>query len=61
MATVDVDASSQNLFDQNRKESAPGLRVEPVFCPPEVADPFETVEWEQRSAQIKGENGELLF
>ncbi|HJN65109.1 MAG TPA: vitamin B12-dependent ribonucleotide reductase [Pirellulales bacterium] len=61
MATVDVDASSQNLFDQNRKESVPGLRVEPVFCPPEVADPFETVEWEQRSAQIKGENGELLF
>ena len=33
MATVDVDVSSQNLFDQNRKENVPGLSVEPDFLP----------------------------
>ena len=61
MATVDVDVSSRSLFDQKRKGSVPGLSVEPIFCPSDVADPFETVDWEQRVAQIKGENGELLF
>src|ERR1700757_4678968 len=38
-----------------------GLVVEPRFCPQEVADPFETVEWEIRTAAIKGESGEVLF
>ena len=32
-----------------------------IFCPPEVADPAETVEWELRSAAIKDESGEVLF
>ncbi len=36
------------------------LHVEPSFCPPDV-DPFDTVEWEPRTAQIKDENGEVLF
>ena len=38
-----------------------GMRVEPVFCPTEVADPLETVKWEIRSAAIKDENGGVLF
>src|SRR5271156_851388 len=38
-----------------------GLAVEPVFCPTDVADPFDTVEWDQRTAAIKGESGEVLF
>jgi len=36
------------------------LRVEPFFCPAE-SDPFDTVDWELRTAQIKDENGEILF
>jgi ribonucleoside-diphosphate reductase alpha chain len=40
---------------------ARGLRVDPVFCPVDVADPFDTVEWELRTAAIKGENGNVLF
>ena len=60
MATVDVDVSARSLFDQKRK-AAPGLRFQSVFCPEEVADPFDTVEWENRVAEIKGEKGELLF
>jgi ribonucleoside-diphosphate reductase alpha chain len=38
-----------------------GLSIQPQFCPQDVADPFETVEWEIRTAAIKGESGEVLF
>ncbi|HEX3659426.1 MAG TPA: vitamin B12-dependent ribonucleotide reductase [Pirellulales bacterium] len=38
-----------------------GLAIEPVFCPTDIADPFDTVDWEIRTAAIKGENGEVLF
>jgi len=38
-----------------------GLIVDTVFCPDDVADPFETVQWEIRTAEIKGEGGDLLF
>ncbi|HVX14908.1 MAG TPA: vitamin B12-dependent ribonucleotide reductase [Pirellulales bacterium] len=38
-----------------------GLVVDSRFCPREVVDPFETVDWEIRTAAIKGESGEVLF
>jgi len=45
-----------------RPKSGPmGLVVESTFCPPEAADPFDTVEWETRTAAIKGEQGEIIF
>ncbi|HJQ81154.1 MAG TPA: vitamin B12-dependent ribonucleotide reductase, partial [Lacipirellulaceae bacterium] len=37
------------------------LKVDALFCPTDVDDLFATVDWEVRSAQIKGENGELIF
>jgi ribonucleoside-diphosphate reductase alpha chain len=40
---------------------AGGLSVSPLFCPENVADPFETVEWDLRTAVIKDETGEALF
>jgi len=43
------------------RELSKGLKVAPQFCPTDVADPFETVQWELRSAQIKDENGKLMF
>ena len=36
------------------------MRVTSYFCPPDV-DPFDTVEWEKRTAAIKDENGRVLF
>ncbi|MGQ0636978.1 MAG: vitamin B12-dependent ribonucleotide reductase [Planctomycetaceae bacterium] len=36
------------------------MHVPVCFCPSGV-DPFDTVEWELRSAQIKDENGKVLF
>ncbi len=40
---------------------AGGLAVDAVFCPAEVADPFDTVEWELRTAAIKDESGGVVF
>jgi len=37
-----------------------GLQVGARFCPPDT-DPFETCEWEIRSAAIKDESGKALF
>ena len=34
------------------------LKVESQFCPSDVADPMDTVEWETRTSQIQGEGGE---
>src|SRR6478609_1058747 len=36
------------------------MKIPPSFCPDGV-DPFDTVEWDKRSAQIKDENGKVLF
>ena len=36
------------------------MKVPAHFCPAGV-DPFDTVEWDKRSAQIKDENGKVLF
>ncbi len=38
-----------------------GLAIDPVFCPVEAEDPFDTVKWDLRTATIKGENGEVIF
>ena len=37
------------------------IQVAPTFCPEDSADVFDTVDWDLRTAQIKGEKGELLF
>jgi len=38
-----------------------GLTIDPLFCPVDVASPFDTVQWDLRTAAIKGENGEVVF
>ena len=43
-----------------RKNAKSGLKIERQYCP-EGQDPFDTVNWEVRSAGIKDENGNLLF
>ena len=41
-------------------QHATGLRIDPYFCPV-ASDPFDTVEWDYRTAAIKDENGKVLF
>ena len=62
MATVEL-VQSVATRSQTDDSSLPAVRLEikPVFCPPEVSDPFETVEWELRTAAIKDETGGVLF
>ena len=43
------------------KTLSKGLTIDPVFCPVEAEDPFDTVKWDLRSAAIKGESGEVIF
>ncbi|MDX1944834.1 MAG: vitamin B12-dependent ribonucleotide reductase [Pirellulaceae bacterium] len=43
------------------RELSKGLKIEAQFCPAELADPFDSVQWELRSAQIKDESGKLMF
>ncbi len=38
-----------------------GLHVPALFCPDDGGDPFATVQWDLRTAAIKGEGGEVLF
>ena len=42
-------------------DSHRGLIVAAKFCPAEVEDPFDTVQWERRTAAIKDESGGILF
>ncbi len=60
MATANLqDAMVQD--SKISRENPEGLRIDANFCPGDVADPFETSEWELRSATIKDENAAVLF
>jgi ribonucleoside-diphosphate reductase alpha chain len=61
---------AQASLDTTRRASRAGaappaefvpMVIDTVFCPENVADPFDTVEWDLRTAAIKGEAGEVLF
>ncbi len=47
--------------EKNPKMAAEGLHIGSLFCPEEQTDPFATVQWEQRTASIKGDGGEVIF
>src|SRR5690348_540609 len=67
MDSRDIETAPSSVLTAERptakatKNPSLGLNVEPTFCPIEVADPFETVEWDKRVAAIKGEGGEVIF
>ena len=63
MADVRMNVGRDRVVHSNGDgtDRRSGLRIEPTFCPTDVSDPFETVEWEKRTAAIKGESGEVLF
>jgi ribonucleoside-diphosphate reductase alpha chain len=42
-------------------ETSHALEIDALFCPTDIADPFDTVEWDLRVAAIKDENGDVLF
>jgi len=60
-----VVESARNAAERIKKKPgrrfSRGLVVKELFCPHDVADPFNTIEWDLRTAAIKGESGEVLF
>ena len=60
MASVDLHTDEQQ-GDRSSLNFANGIKVDSTFCPSDVADPFDTTNWELRSAEIKDETGEALF
>ena len=53
--------TAEHPISKPTKPAAERLHVPARFCPEDVADPFATVEWDFRTAAIKGEGGEVLF
>jgi len=54
-------ATNDSQTEKPPLAAAPGLSIQAVFCPVDAADPFDTVQWELRTAAIKGEGGDVLF
>jgi ribonucleoside-diphosphate reductase alpha chain len=65
MATADIQVArgskNASAAASTTKHFHGRLKIDAAFCPTNVEDLFSTVDWEVRSAQIKGENGELIF
>ena len=65
MATVASSPAGEKNSSKDQSATSvnesKGLRIEETFCPTGVDDPFDTVDWELRSASIKDESGGLLF
>ncbi len=59
-AETGVSIESGNGRHGSQVDEAPRMQVEANFCPQDT-DPFDTVEWELRTAQIKDESGGILF
>ena len=56
-------ADGGHVAEQSKRQAvqkSTGLTIRRHFTQPNV-DPFDTVEWEKRSAVISGENGEVVF
>jgi len=59
--TGDAVAMADHPTPKMNKHAVAGLSVPALFCPDDGTDPFATVEWDLRTAAIKGEGGEVLF
>jgi ribonucleoside-diphosphate reductase alpha chain len=62
-ATLAGSASSTGQIpsDHAHADGLTPLEVRATFCPVDVESPFDTTEWELRTAAIKGEDGKVLF
>ncbi len=65
MATVETPPTSSTSSTGNGTAAAKRfhgrIKIDATFCPTEVADPFDTVNWEVRTSSIKDDQGGVLF
>jgi len=56
---------SKKAASQGTQSTASAARIpiemHPTFCPADAKSPFDTTEWDLRTAAIKGEDGKVLF
>ncbi|MGB7323648.1 MAG: vitamin B12-dependent ribonucleotide reductase [Rubripirellula sp.] len=52
---------AQARFGTLQRTGQNGLKIDTVFCPDSGQSPFESTQWELRSAAIKDESGKALF
>lgn len=48
-------------FGRKLRQSTSGLKIDATFCPDNGRTPFDTIDWELRSAAIKDESGKAFF
>ncbi len=53
--------TTEGQVEKQTQSPSQALAIDQLFCPAEVSDPFDTVEWDLRTAAIKGEGGEVFF
>lgn len=58
---VESVKTEEHPTPNTNKTAMQGLSIPLSFCPAEHNDPFDTVEWELRTAAIKGDGGEVIF
>ncbi len=61
MATAELGRTATTDQGNAMNTQAQAIRIEPTFCPTDAADPFDTTEWDLRTAVIKDESGGVLF
>ncbi|MFM7207162.1 MAG: vitamin B12-dependent ribonucleotide reductase [Planctomycetaceae bacterium] len=61
MADFDASATIAGTQDPAQASSRRAVEIQPTFCPVAAESPFDTTEWELRTAAIKGEDGKVLF
>src|SRR6476659_3164403 len=62
MATANTHSMNTSKgINSSSKHFHGRLKIDAQFCPTDIEDLFSTVDWEVRSAQIKGEDGQVLF
>jgi ribonucleoside-diphosphate reductase alpha chain len=51
---------NSNSANRQRNDGSTAMKVPAQFCPVDQ-DPFDTISWDKRTAQIKDESGDVLF
>ncbi|MDR1924497.1 MAG: vitamin B12-dependent ribonucleotide reductase [Planctomycetaceae bacterium] len=61
---VILTSHNSNNFETSSRETDSNdscLGISPIFCPVDISDPFDSVQWAKRTAVIKGDNGSIFF
>ncbi len=58
--SLNSNGLNSNSANRQRNDGSTAMKVPAQFCPVDQ-DPFDTVSWEKRTAQIKDESGDVLF